>query len=161
MCAAFIAALRCSNPAPHPRPVLSEPTGGTPGYFSARFPQAKDVDWDTLENNTLSFTFSDGKNDCKALFDPEGAFLSLTTLIEAEALPDGARKFIADHYPSPDFSVIQRYDSANIKVYQLELQTGSEYVNLDFDLQGKLLRETKLPLSQQEMKDAEEEGVDK
>ena len=38
--------------------------------------------------------------------------------------------------------------------------TDTDYVNLQFDLKGKLVQQTKEPLTNEEMQAREEEGVD-
>ena len=132
---------------------------GQPNFFIKKFPEARDATCDTLENNQLSFHFFDGKHDSEALFDAAGNYISTTKIIDLTELPVEARAFISSKYPKPDFSIIQLLDSVGVKIYQLELQTGTDYVNLAFDPQGKLIKETVLPLSKEEIQEAEEEGV--
>ena len=130
-----------------------------PSYFSSKFPKAQGIYWDTLENNTLSFKFSNGADDCEALFDSKGNYLSTTFFIDLQGLPQPAQDYIASHYPASERPLIQLYDSASVKTYLLELANGVDYIDLSFDEQGKMLKETTQPLSKEEIQDAEEEGV--
>jgi Putative beta-lactamase-inhibitor-like, PepSY-like len=132
---------------------------GMQAFLTNRFPNAQDIYWDTLETG-YSATFYDGKNDYKAMFDSIGQFQQTTMLIELEALPAAINKYLKEKYKNPEIAIVQLVDDGTNKTYHIELQASTDYQMLDFDVSGKLLKESKAPLSNEELKQQEEEGVD-
>lgn len=128
--------------------------------FARQFPKAQDVSWDSLENG-VSATFYDGKNDCKAYFDTKGTFQYTTSFIEITALPMPAQRFLAEKYKNANAAVVMSVKNAQSQTFQVELETTTDYVNLEFDTNGKILKEQKQPLSNDELQRQEEEGVEK
>ena len=53
-----------------------------------------------------------------------------------------------------------KYRLIKLKLKQIEIETNTDYINLEFDDSGKLLKEEKRPLSNEELQRQEEEGVD-
>jgi hypothetical protein len=142
------------------------PTGqaGTEGSavaaFKQRFPKAQDVSWDSVDNGLIA-NFSDGTYESEAFFDFNGQYQYLTTSIDFETLPKVVQDFIQKKYSVDELAFIQKVEDLKEKIYHIELKTDKEYINLDFDLTGKLKHETKLPLSNEELQSEEEEGVEK
>jgi hypothetical protein len=142
------------------------PTGqaGTEGSaataFKQRFPKAQDVSWDSVENGLVA-NFFDGTYESEAFFDFKGQYQYLTTSIDFETLPKAIQDFIQKKYSVEELAFIQKMEDAKEKIYHVELKTDKEYINLDFDLTGKLKHESKLPLSNEELQSEEEEGVEK
>jgi hypothetical protein len=128
--------------------------------FARQFPKAQDVSWDSLENG-VSATFYDGKNDCKAYFDTKGVFQYATSFIEITALPTAAQRFLTEKYKNANAAVVMSVKNAQSQTFQVELETATDYVNLEFDTNGKILKEQKQPLSNDELQRQEEEGVEK
>jgi hypothetical protein len=128
--------------------------------FVRQFPKAQDVSWDSLENG-VSATFYDGKNDCKAYFDAKGAFQYATSFIEITALPIPAQRYLTEKYKNANAAVVMSVKNAQSQTFQVELETMTDYVNLEFDTNGKILKEQKQPLSNDELQRQEEEGVEK
>ncbi len=128
--------------------------------FARQFPKAQDVSWDSLENG-VSATFYDGKNDCKAYFDAKGTFQYATSFIEITALPTAAQRFLTEKYKNANAAVVMSVRNAQSQTFQVELETTTDYVNLEFDTNGKILKEQKQPLSNDELQRQEEEGVEK
>ena len=128
-------------------------------FLAKRFPNAQEVFWDTLDNG-YSATFYDGRYDYKAQFDNTGRFQNTTMLIELDALPAPVTQFLKEKYKNAEIAIVQLVDNDANKTYHIELQSEANYFNLDFDASGKLLKETKDPLSNDELKRQEEEGVE-
>jgi hypothetical protein len=135
-------------------------TDAAASTFARQFPKAQDVAWDSLENG-VSATFYDGKNDCKAYFDAKGVFQYTTSFIETTALPTLAQRFLTEKYKNANAAVVMSVQNVQTQTFQVELETSTDYVNLEFDTNGKILKEQKHPLSNDEMQRQEEEGVEK
>jgi hypothetical protein len=128
--------------------------------FAKKYPNVQDVVWDTLDNGFAAL-FSDDTYDYKAYFDDKGVYQYTATFIEQEALPKSIQAILIKKYPDANAAVIMRIEKDNTQAYHIELETSTDYVNLDFDSSGKLLTEDKHPLSNEEIQRQEEEGVDK
>jgi thioredoxin reductase (NADPH) len=119
--------------------------------FKQQFPKAQDVAWDSTETG-LAATFTDGTAESKAYFDKTGVFQYLTTLIEISALPPPAQRFLKEKYKDAQVAVVKCVKKEQIETFQVELEASTDYVNLEFDADGKILKEQKLPLSTDELK---------
>lgn len=152
----------CKNPNTSTQNAVSrmqQDSSAMQSFLAKRFPNAQEVYWDTLENG-FSATFYDGKYDYKAMFDSVGHFQNTTMLIELEALPSPINRFLKEKYKNAEIAIVQLVDNSVTKTYHIELQTSVDYYILDFDASGKLLKEMKDPLSNDELKRQEEEGVE-
>ena len=128
--------------------------------FARQFPKAEEAVWDTLETG-LSVSFFDGTTDCKAHFDAKGAFQFVTNFIEITALPASAQRILKEKYKKSSIAVVLSVKNGQNQTFHVELETDSEYVNIEFDGNGKIFKEQKQPLSNDELKRQEEEGVEK
>jgi hypothetical protein len=135
-------------------------TEGVAATFKQRFPKAQDVSWDSVDNGLIA-NFFDGTYESEAFFDLNGQYQYLTTSIDFETLPKAIQDFIQKKYSVDELAFIQKVEDAKEKIYHVELKTDKEYINLDFDLNGKIKSESKLPLSNEELQNEEEEGVEK
>jgi hypothetical protein len=159
--AIIIAIAACQN-AEKPKNTEGSPKATTDAEttFARQFPKAQDVSWDSLDNG-VSATFYDGKNDCKAYFDEKGAFQYAASFIEIAALPTSIQHFLTEKYKNANAAVVMSVKNAQSQTFQVELETATDYVNLEFDTSGKVLKEQKTPLTNDEMQRQEEEGVEK
>jgi hypothetical protein len=159
--AIIIAVSACRN-AEKPKNTEGSPSASTDAEttFARQFPKAQDVSWDSLENGVAA-TFYDGKNDCKAYFDAKGAFQYAASFIEITALPTSIQHFLTEKYKNANAAVVMSVKNAQNQTFQVELETTTDYVNLEFDTSGKILKEQKTPLTNDEMQRQEEEGVEK
>ena len=128
--------------------------------FARQFPKAEEAVWDTLDTG-LSVSFFDGTTDRKAYFDAKGAFQFVTNFIEITALPASAQRILKEKYKNSSIAVVLSVKNGKNQTYHVELETDSEYVNIEFDGNGKIFKEQKQPLSNDELKRQEEEGVEK
>ena len=133
---------------------------GTAGAaFTKQFPKAQDVTWDSLDVGVVA-NFSNGKDICKAFYDAKGNFQHVTILMTFETLPLGIQSYIKKKYKTDVVPVAQLVNDGNNKMYQVEIETSTDYISLEFDGKGKFLKEIKHPLSNEELQQQEEEGVD-
>jgi hypothetical protein len=166
--AAIIAVLACQNAEKSKNTLAgSQNTEGSSSVntdvaeaFARQFPKAEDVAWDTLETG-LSASFFDGTSDCKAFFDAKGVFQYTSSFVEITALPQSAQRFLKEKYKNVNPAVVLSVKNAQTQTFQVELETASDYIAIEFDKNGKILKEQKQPLSNEELKRQEEEGVEK
>ncbi len=138
----------------------SNPSGtGATIAFTKQFPKAQDVVWDSLDIGVVA-NFIDGKDICKAFYDAKGNFQHVTILMTFETLPSDIQSFIKKKYKTDIVPVAQLVNDGNNKMYQVEIETSTDYIALEFDGKGKFLKEIKHPLSNEELQQQEEEGVD-
>jgi hypothetical protein len=127
--------------------------------FAKRYPNVHDVIWDTLDLG-FAASFSDDDFEYTTHYDAKGLFQYTATFIEQTDLPKEVQQVLNKKYKNAAAAVIMRVENGKSKTYQIELETGTDYINLEFDDSGKLLKEEKHPLSNEEMQREEEEGVD-
>ena len=77
-----------------------------------------------------------------------------------ETLPLDIQSFIKKKYKSAIVAIAQQVNDGDNKMYQVEIETSTDYISLEFDGKGKFLKEIKHPLSNEELQQQEEEGVD-
>ncbi len=154
----IICLFSCKNE-PKPPHSVSVGQGGMQEDFAKRYPNIPDVIWDTLD---VGFTasFSDDVSEHKAHYDSSGAFQYAVTFIEQTTLPIAVQKVIESKYKNAAAALIMRVEKNKISTYQIELETSTDYLVLEFDESGKILKEKKTPLSNEEIQREEEEGVD-
>ena len=128
--------------------------------FVQRYPNAHEVAWDTLESGFAAL-FLDGDFENKAYYDMKGVFQYTITFIEQKDLPPVVQEILEKKYKNAAAAVIMRIENGKTRTYQVELETSTDYINLEFDSSGKTLKEEKHPLSNEEIQRQEEEGVDK
>ena len=127
--------------------------------FIQRFPQAQEIEWDTLADGyVVSFTNNNAPSE--VFYDKKNVFVYAGTFIDQNQLPAAAQAYLNTNF-KPDFvNACMQVDFPTKKAYNVEVMTDTEYVNLQFDLQGNLVQQTKEPLTNEEMQAREEEGVD-
>ncbi|NJN35357.1 MAG: hypothetical protein HC817_14985 [Saprospiraceae bacterium] len=129
------------------------------GFFNKKFPKATDVFWDSLDNGFMA-TFFDETHDKKAFFDVRGQFEYATTVVELEELPKTIADFLKRKYPKAEIAIAQIVEDDHERAFHIEIENFMDYISLEFDKSGQLRKETKHPLSNEELQREEEEGVD-
>jgi hypothetical protein len=129
-------------------------------FIKKRFAQAQEIEWDSTETN-ISANFSIGLYDCTAYFDATGKFQYATTMLEEAALPKVIQNHLNAKYREATFAVVMSVENVQKKIYQVELELDTDYITLEFDENGKVLKEIKLPLSKDELERQEAEGITK
>lgn len=153
----FIELSACKNAA------TPKNVGNTEGsaniVFAKQFPKAQEVTWDSSDVGMVA-TFTDGKNICKAFYDVNNKFQYVAILLAYETLPKTIQEFITKKYKGAIIAIAQQVNDGDHKIYQVEIETGTDYMTLEFDAKGNFLKEIKQPLSNEELQRQEEEGVD-
>jgi hypothetical protein len=151
----FIGLEACKNASSN----ASAQEGTAVATFTKQFPKAQDVTWDSLDVGVVA-NFSNGKDICKAFYDAQGNFQHVTILMTFETLPSDIQSYIKKKYKTDIVPIAQLVNDGNNKMYQVEIETSTDYISLEFDGKGKFLKEIKHPLSNEELQQQEEEGVD-
>lgn len=128
--------------------------------FARQFPKAEEVVWDSTDTGLIA-NFLENQLDCRAHYDPKGAFQYTTCFIEATALPSSVQRLLKEKYAEARPAVVMSVKNGQNQTYQVELDAATDYIVLEFDANGKILKEQKKPLSIDELKQQEEEGVEK
>ncbi len=127
--------------------------------FKQRFPQAQEIEWDTLADGYVA-SFTNNNAPSEVFYDKKNVFIYAGTFIDQNQLPATAQNYLKSNY-KPDFvNACMQVDFPDKKAYNVEVMTDTDYVNLQFDLKGNLVQQTKEPLTDEEMQAREEEGVD-
>ena len=131
----------------------------TTDNFAQRFPQAQDIEWDTLDDGMVA-SFTNNNESCEAFYDTKNAFVYAGTFVDQEQLPAAANAYLTKNYKADFVNACMKVDFTDKKAYNVEVMTDTDYVNLQFDLNGNLIQQSKEPLTDEEMQAREEEGVD-
>jgi hypothetical protein len=148
--------------------LLSFATCDTPpntpdAFLKTRFPRLMDeMEWDSSKANEIGAFFSDSTTGVgyEVYFDKKGQFQKLYTYINASDLPTKAENAIQQKYPNSKLAVLSLVEIPKAKFYHVELTNDKDYITVEVDEAGGFLNEKVVPLSEQELRNAEEEGVD-
>ncbi len=132
-------------------------------FLKARFPRLMDeIEWDSSKTNEIGAFFSDSITGIgyEVYFDRKGQFQKLYTYISAADLPEKADQAIQQKYPNSKLAVLSLVETPKTKFYHVELTNDKDYITVEMEATGSFLNEKVVPLSEQELRNAEEEGVD-
>jgi hypothetical protein len=158
----FISFIACKNePKVNAIPVEKDaPTEGVVAQaFYKRFANVENVYFDTL-NTGIEISFSQGDSDRTALFDRSGNLIYVSTYVENDSLPPIAQQYLNSKYKNATLNIIHSVEEGNENYFVAEIETASYFIAIQFDKNGKFVKETKTPLSKDEMEQREEEGVE-
>jgi hypothetical protein len=93
-------------------------------------------------------------------FDRKGQFQKLYTYLGAADFPDKAAQAVQQKYPNSKLAVLSLVEIPKTKFFHVELTNDKDYITVEMDATGGFLNEKVVPLSEQELRNAEEEGVD-
>jgi hypothetical protein len=105
--------------------------------FIKLFPSAHNVKWDGDPRTHYEAGFIQDGKDNIAVFLPDGTFKEIETEIRAAEIPRRVLKAVSKKYPLSKISFalkIQR--SNNTIVYDLEVNTGIEEIDITLDAMG-------------------------
>ncbi len=128
--------------------------------FARQFPKAEEVVWDSTETGLIANFWCDA-SDCRAYYDVKGVFQYTTRFIEISALPPSVQRLLKEKYAEAKPAVVMSVKNGQSQTFQVELDAATEYITLEFDANGKILKQQSKPLSTDELKRQEEEGVEK
>jgi hypothetical protein len=141
-----------------------ETQSNTPDAFlKARFPQLMDeIEWDSSKANEIGAFFSDSTTGIgyEVYFNKKGQFQKLYTYVGAADLPQKADQAIQQKYPNSKVAVLSLVEVPKSQFYHVELTNDKDYITVEIDASGAFLNEKVVPLSEQELRNAEEEGVE-
>jgi hypothetical protein len=130
-------------------------------FLKARFPRLTDeIEWDSSKANEIGAFFSDSTTGYEVYFDGKGQFQKLYTYASAADLPETVEKAIQQKYLGSKLAVWSLVETPKTKFYHVELTNDKDYITVEMDATGAFLNEKVVPLSEQELRNAEEEGVD-
>lgn len=127
--------------------------------FKNRFPTASDIEWDTVEDGYVA-SFVSNNVPCETFYDSKNTFQYTGIFIDQTELPAAAQVYLAKNYKQDFVNACMQVDFPEKKAYNVEVMTDTDYVNLQFDLKGNMIQQSKDPLTDEEMQAREEEGVD-
>ncbi len=128
--------------------------------FLRQFPKAEEVVWDSTDTGLIA-NFWENQVDYRAYYDRKGLFQYTTCFIEVTALPASVQRLLTEKYAEARPAVVMSVKNGANQTFQVELDAATDYIVLEFDANGKMLKEQKTPLSTDELKRQEEEGVEK
>ncbi len=105
--------------------------------FSTRFPTAHNIRWEGSSNTHYEVGFVQDGKDNVAVYLPDGTFKEIETEIKTSELPKRVIKAVNKKFPLSKIGFalkIQR--SNNTVVYDIEVRTGVEEVDITLDPMG-------------------------
>jgi hypothetical protein len=110
--------------------------------FSKKYATAKSVKWDNEEKNEWEAEFTmDGKK-MSASFDNSGKWIESETAIAEKDLPAPVIATLNKDFPGYKKSLIEIFESTEIKGFELGLKKGETSIEVIFDTNGKILKKT-------------------
>ncbi|MEO0043830.1 MAG: hypothetical protein RL329_3278 [Bacteroidota bacterium] len=142
--------------------VACETAPKTPeAFLKTRFPHlVEEIQWDSSKTNEIGAFFSDSTGTYEVYFERTGQFKILYTYLNVADLPKTVHQAVRGKYPQSHFAILSLMETPQKKSYHMELETDKDYITLEMDAAGNWLQEKVVPLSEQELRNAEEEGVD-
>ena len=107
--------------------------------FSKHFPGIKEVKWEKEKGN-YEANFKQNSQKMSAIFDANGAWLETETSIDINALPAGAKEYIAQNYKGDKIKEAAKLKMASgADNYEAEVKG----MDLIFDANGKFIKKMK------------------
>jgi Putative beta-lactamase-inhibitor-like, PepSY-like len=132
-------------------------------FLKARFPRfVAEIEWDSSKANEIGAFFSDSTTGIgyEVYFDKKGQFQKLYTYVGEADLPNKIVQAIQQKYPNSKLAVWSLVEMPKSQFYHVELTNDKDYITVEIDASGAFLNAKVVPLSEQELRNAEEEGVD-
>jgi hypothetical protein len=141
-----------------------ETASNTPDAFlKTRFPRLTDgIEWDSSKANEIGAFFSDSTTGVgyEVYFNRKGQFQKLYTYVSEADLPEKLVQAVQQKYPNSKLAVWSLVEMPKTQFYHLELTNDKDYIVVEIEATGTFLNEKVVPLSEQELRNAEEEGVE-
>lgn len=110
--------------------------------FKSKFAQAKDVDWELI-NDTYEVSFEVDNVDHDALLDRSGNLLKYKYKIDGTAVPQNISAFLAQKHPKGKWDEAEYVVDGNYNYVQIELDGFFTDTKLVLDSNGKELSNIK------------------
>lgn len=110
--------------------------------FSQQFHGATRVKWELEEANMYEVNFRQQKTAVSAKFDQTGKLLETETAIKAIDLPASVLQTVKTQFAGFKIEEMEKIVFANGSVaYELELEKGKQSLEVQFDVNGKVLKQ--------------------
>ena len=125
--------------------LAAEPTPEVLATFEQMFPDADEVEWDYMEEDTLHMAwFDNGGVAAEAFFIPEGEWVRTVSYVDESLLPQGAKDHFAQELPEvKEFTSVAMIEEPDFTYFQItfDVEEEGEEVGyfLMFDEEGNLL----------------------
>jgi hypothetical protein len=107
--------------------------------FSQKFPGAIKVKWDMENDTEWEAEFKMDGKEYSANFDLSGTWMETEYEISASDLPKVVQATIDKEFAGAKFEEGEVSETANGKVFELELKTGKKEMDVSIDTNGKVL----------------------
>jgi hypothetical protein len=112
--------------------------------FSQKFSGATSVKWDSEEKNEWEAEFKMDGRKMSACFDSLAVWTGSETVISVKELPEAVINSLKTEFSGYKKSLIEIYESPEIKGFELVLKKGELSYEVIFDNSGKVFRKTEL-----------------
>ena len=111
--------------------------------FQQQFPKARQVEWEKMKDGTYEVEFSVGliSRDHQAMITPEGKVVRYEEELASYSLPDAVKTQIKTEFAGYRTGDIKKIDMEGKITYEVELDSPSEDLKVEFDSDGKILKE--------------------
>lgn len=111
--------------------------------FQQQFPNARQVEWERRRDGTFEVEFNIGwmGRDQKALISPDGNVIKHEEDISSSSLPEAVKKQIRSEFAGYRIDDAKKVNEAGQVSYVVDLESRSGDVKVQFDAQGKILKE--------------------
>ncbi len=110
--------------------------------FKSNFAQAKDLDWELI-NDAYEVSFEIENVDHDALLDRSGNLLKYKHRIDGTQIPQGIKTFLAQNYPKEKWDDAEYIVEGKSKYFQIELDGFFTDKKMVLNANGKELSDTK------------------
>lgn len=111
--------------------------------FQQQFPKARQVEWGKMKDGTYEVEFSVGliSRDHQAMITPEGKVVRYEEELASYSLPDAVKTQIKTEFAGYRTGDTKKIDMEGKITYEVELDSPSEDLKVEFDSDGKILKE--------------------
>ena len=106
--------------------------------FKSNFSQAKDLDWELI-NDAYAVSFDIENIDHHAILDRSGSLIKYKHRIDGTEVPQGIKTFLAKNHPKEKWDDAEYIVEGNSKYFQIELDGFFTDKKLVLDRNGKEL----------------------
>lgn len=111
--------------------------------FSAKFPQAQNVDWEEEEDGEYEAEFKVNKQEMSANFKADGTWLETEMEIKKSKLPAAVKKAIAAQFPGYEVEEAEQVETPDVSLaFEVELENEDTDTEVEavFQADGTLLK---------------------
>lgn len=111
--------------------------------FQQQFPKARQAEWERRKDGTFEVEFNVGLvgRDQKAFISPDGNVLKHEEDLSSSSLPDAVKKQIKTEFSGYRIDEVKKISRAGKITYAVDLESRSGDLKVDFDPEGKIVKE--------------------